>query len=467
MAQITGAALIVTILMLAIISRKNYSKYKDSRDPLWWVAGWMTDRLSPKVRSRVKSYIRRTVVLNEKPLEQQTDRWIATLFHKAIIGVVILAFIIIISGFIPEKKNDPYVIDRPGVAETSKYVDVKLSDSGDAEGEIYQLEIHSREYTTKEFNDLAAKAKLYIGANLIGENADADHVMANLFFPTKDESGTLKIIWDTDDPVVVDYEGTVNNDDLKEEGKKVNISARITDGNHSDTYQTAVTVVGDEELVGTEWAKLKMLEIEEENRSEEKLQIPKQIGEISVKRETENQDDQLMRLLAFGIVMIVIWGYYRVSKLREEGRSREKELEMEYFGFVNRLTIYIGAGFSLRRAMEAAAKQGNANILADEVDFSIKRIESGVSEGSEYMELGKRLVSSQYTRLMSLISQNLAYGNSNLLRLLDMEVKNGFYMRREMIRKKGEQASEKLLIPTAILLGLVMLIVVYPALTGI
>ena len=67
---------------------------------------------------------------------------------------------------------------------------------------------------------------------------------------------------------------------------------------------------------------------------------------------------------------------------------------------------------------------------------------------------------------MSLISQNLEYGNSNLIKLMDSEVKLSFYLKKENIRKKGEKASEKLIFPTLILMFVVMVIVMYPAFVG-
>ena len=67
---------------------------------------------------------------------------------------------------------------------------------------------------------------------------------------------------------------------------------------------------------------------------------------------------------------------------------------------------------------------------------------------------------------MSLISQNMEYGNSNLIKLMDSEVKLSFYLKKEDIRKRGEKASEKLLLPTLILMFIVMIIVMYPAFVG-
>ena len=93
-------------------------------------------------------------------------------------------------------------------------------------------------------------------------------------------------------------------------------------------------------------------------------------------------------------------------------------------------------------------------------------VESGVSESKAYGEMGRRIGLEEYMKLMSLISQNLTLGNSNLLKLLDTEVKTSYFLKKENVRKKGEQASEKLLLPSAMLMMLVIIVVMYPAFIG-
>ncbi len=467
MARIISVTLLLLIMMMALVSRKNYSKYKAGRDPLWWVAGWITYRFSPEVKDRVKSYIRKINVLNKKPLDTETDRWLSSMLHSALVLTIVLLFLVIILSFIPEDEIDPYIVERPGVKEPSTYVDVKLVDETNTSGLNYSLEIHAREYSEEEFRELVERTRVYLDSTILGENSDKDHVRKSLSFPSRDETETLSINWDTSSLTTIDYEGNVNNDEVGDIGKDVEITATISDGHYSETYQIVVKVVKDTELSGSEKAKLKMLEIEEGNRSLEELELPHQIGDVKVERKVSGRDETYMKFLMFGLILIILYGYYRVYKLKEQGKERDKELEDAYFGFVNRLTIFLGAGFGLRKAIEAAVERENCVSLKEEVEFMLSMIRCGTSESKAYSDLGKRLGSEQYMRLMSLISQNLSYGNSNLLRLLDTEVRTGFYLRREHIRKKGEQASEKLLIPTGILLGLVMVIVMYPALIGL
>ena len=68
---------------------------------------------------------------------------------------------------------------------------------------------------------------------------------------------------------------------------------------------------------------------------------------------------------------------------------------------------------------------------------------------------------------MALISQNIEHGNSKVLMLMDQEVKNAMNIKREHLRRNGEVASEKLLIPTALLLIIVIGLIMIPAFYGL
>jgi pilus assembly protein TadC len=183
---------------------------------------------------------------------------------------------------------------------------------------------------------------------------------------------------------------------------------------------------------------------------------------VSVIR-TSEKNRKNMLIFIIGILIVFIFGYIRFNKLKEKGSERDKELEDAYFGFVNRLAIHIGAGLSLKDAMKRSVQNERCIYLKDEINHMLNKISSGISDSTAYMEFGKAVGSQEYIRLMSLISQNLAYGNSNLIKMLDSETKTGLYIKREHIKKKGEEASEKLILPTSLLLILVIIIVIYPA----
>lgn len=454
-------AFILLMSSLSILSRINYSKYKDGRDPLWWVARWVACKVRKETKEKYSRYLRKVEVLNRKPLEIETDKKITEIIHSILVMVFILAAALTGISFIPEEKAGN-VITRPGVAEDSSFVEMELKDKENGETEVVNLEIQPREYTETEFKEKCEETKKYIDSVILGENRDKDYITESLIFPEKNEDGSLHITWETDDPMIINNDGRLNKENI-DENAEINIKASIRDNNFNDTYEIKVRVIKNDILTGSEKAKVEILNIEEENRSQDELEIPGRIGNVYINRRVEDINDKCLKLMMLGLLVIVTMAYYRIYKIKEKGEERDKELEDAYFGFVNRLTIYIGAGLTLKDALGEAVKKESCEYLVKEVRSCLNMISSGMSETRAYNELGKNIGIEEYVRLMSIISQNLTFGNSNLIKLMDDEVKSSFFLRKERIRKRGEEASEKLLIPTSILLLLVMLVVMYPA----
>ena len=93
-------------------------------------------------------------------------------------------------------------------------------------------------------------------------------------------------------------------------------------------------------------------------------------------------------------------------------------------------------------------------------------MESGVAEARVYEQFGLRCGIQQYTRLCTLLTQNLRKGSNDLLRLLEEESGKAFAERVDLARKRGEEAGTKLLVPMMLLLGIVMIIIMIPAYTA-
>ena len=466
MARYTALTIVLIIAVLALISRKNYSKYKDGRGPFWNTAGMVASFIPVERMSQLKQIIRKTNVINSSSLEEQAESVAISLVRKFLIGTFLVAILVFGLSFIPEKSVDRSTFERPEAGASSNYVDLELIDEKSKERETYQMEVHPRELTDEEFEEAVKKAKEYIDSQMLLKNISKEKVTGNLFFPTGDETGALSISWETSSPDIINSSGKVILD-ASREPVVVDIFATIKDENHKDVYETSVTVVSDENLSNSEKAKVAILEIEERNRSESELSIPDEIDGVKVGKKINTRSEILLRVLVIGCFVIGLLSLLSISRMKEAGDKRDEEISDAYYGFINRLTIYIGAGLTIQDAMRSAAKNERCESLVKEIEFSLNKISSGVSEQRVLSELGNNLGSQDYMRLMSLISQNIAYGNSNLLKLLDDEVNSGYFSKKEYMRKKGEQTSEKLLLPTSILLVLVIMIVMYPAFVSI
>ena len=104
--------------------------------------------------------------------------------------------------------------------------------------------------------------------------------------------------------------------------------------------------------------------------------------------------------------------------------------------------------------------------LTREVLYAVNRIRTGTAESKAYAELGRNLGLQSYVRLFSTISTAAPRGSSQLLNLLEQEVKDAEAEAKETARRRGEQASQKLLLPMFLLLIVVIGIVLYPAIAG-
>ena len=66
-------------------------------------------------------------------------------------------------------------------------------------------------------------------------------------------------------------------------------------------------------------------------------------------------------------------------------------------------------------------------------------------------------------RFASLITSSLQTGGRNTRKLLEEEMEEAFKQRKDLARRRGEEASTKLLLPMFLILGTVMIMVVAPA----
>ena len=458
-------SLLLIFFMLAIISRQNYSKYKGNRNPFRCLAGVIADFLPAHWKQKISEYVRKTDTYNMSTLKVKTEDWTSELVYKSLMMVIILIFLIFLLSFTPNNEVSSRKLSRPEVGDLSSYENIEILDNENHTKETYKLEVHSREYTEEEFRRKADEFKADIEKNILGRNISADEVMYDLVFPEKDRTGTLKATWETSNPTLLSGEGKVAEVGVSEP-VQVDISATIKDENYKKKKKKSVVITPNKDISGSEKAKLEMLEIERDSRSEKEFVIPEKIGDVQVKRTGGGKTEKYLELLVFGIVIIILFTYYGVYKLRETGEKRRDELAEQYYSFVNRMNIYIGAGLTVQNSLRTIVRNKSGGYLNDEITYTLNSIASGEPEPKAYLELGKNLGTEEYSKLMSLISQNMEYGNSNLIKLMDSELKLSFYLKKEDIRKRGEKASEKLLLPTLILMFIVMIIVMYPAFVG-
>ena len=463
MRYITGG-LVMIITIIIIIGRRVCSDHADRS--VFYSAGRLCIRYIPvEYKDRFYRLYRKNRVQNHKLMCEEADVVLSRLMGETLRYIYLVSTLFLCLSFIPEKEVVRSVL-RPEYGEEVSYVEIGLLDPEEEEISNYTLEVHPREYTDSEFDNLARETEEYIKREFMGNNLSAEKITEDMNLMTKSPDGTLNIVWSSDNPLVINSEGKVMRDELTSD-EEVHLTAVIKDTYHEHRTDLEVTVLSrDKTMTDSDRAKDTLVNIEKESRTNGEFVIPDNVGEVEVIKEEDSIQDKLRLVYFLVMVFVLILTYLRINRMKESGKLRDEELKLDYYGFVNRVTLFIGAGMTIQESLRTSVK-GRSGRLSEEVELTLNMIASGVPETKAYLQMGRSIGIQEYMRFTSLVAQNLNYGNSNLIKLLDQEVKQSYVTNRENIRKKGEQASEKLIVPTLLLMIVVIGIIVYPALTGI
>ena len=171
-------------------------------------------------------------------------------------------------------------------------------------------------------------------------------------------------------------------------------------------------------------------------------------------------------VFVLGGIFSILLVYKEYSDIRTKEKKRNEELLMAYPSFVDLMSLYMGAGLTVKGSLSRAVVQSDSPVLAEELNYTLNEIQSGIPETEGYYRLSNRLALPVYQKIFTLLSQNIKKGTRDILNLLAEEEAAALQLKKELAKRKGEEAGTKLLFPMILQLGIVMIIVIAPALLG-
>lgn len=181
------------------------------------------------------------------------------------------------------------------------------------------------------------------------------------------------------------------------------------------------------------------------------------------------------RMLMTGILFLYLTGYvwaWKITRMElSSARKKEECLKEIYPEFVEKLRLYLVAGLNVRNAFLTITslyagireKDRAHSYLLKELRSAGNQLANGIPEDEVYTQWGMNCEERSCRRLGFLLSVNLRKGNRQLLSCLEEEIRDTRQELQKKIRKKGEEASTKLLFPMILYLIIVMILVIYPA----
>lgn len=469
-----GVNLIVILLyaLLAIISRKHFSKYKDRHmkggfvSVVFMAMGRTIYRLVYKYipMERIRSRLRKIQVVSKEALDDLAEEYVVKnaamcLFVMLICSVMSMAAYAFCSVSEDQASN---IIEREDYSGDVTKHNVYLTVDGQTS--VYELEVQPKEYTEQEFLQQAQEVEAWLSTEILGTNESADFVTDNLYLPEKDKTNCFSIQWHSNNPDIVTSYGKVEWDLLTEDVVVV-MTATVSYLDYSVDYEYPVCIrpYSSEEEEQLSVTKKLLNSIEKDNRTNSYFVIPDKSQEVEISLGT-HEEGSALKWVFLGVIGCIMLGVLQKHRLDESIKNRDKELNIMYSGFVSRICMLLETGLTLRGSLEHIAYELRGHsTLKHELLYMVHELKMGKDESTTYTAFATRIGLPIYSRLMNHINQNLRVGTQNLVRVLEEEVAISLEMRNEYMKKQGEEVSTKLLFPMMVLLLIVMFIVMFPA----
>lgn len=433
-------------------------------------------KASEKIYTFIKPHLNmETVRCNLRKVNVCSDAGLDAMcreYYTGLIRNVMLVLLVFLMLTILLMTRAAFVTDRSMVLTRDSYggdeTTYELTAEKNGQSAEFEVELQPVVYGEDEIEAVFEQSFVYIEENFLGENESCDYVSRDLNLMDEIPDTGISVVWISEDYGSIKSTGEIT-DEIINDPRLITLTACLSYGDYQSEREYTVR------LVGKEYTSLELdinaikSYIEEKTAAEDGVQVtvPDTIYGYHISR-SENENTYIIFAI-MGIVMAALVAFKSRADLKTAGDRRNAELMLRYPAFVERLSLYLGAGLNIRGALTAVCGQTDedsltSDILLEEIRYSLNQLNSGCLETDVYYDLGHRLGLTVYMKITSLLCQNLKKGTNDLLEQMATEELSALTIRRENARKRGEEAGTKLLFPMIMLLVTVMIIVMLPAL---
>lgn len=332
------------------------------------------------------------------------------------------------------------------------------------------VEVQKEPYTDVEKMQILEEVYTSLETEILGENQSLDRVEYPLDLMTEKVGTPVTIQWDTDQPLILDWEGQIG-EAVPEEGTVVHLRAELKLEEYSRLYEVDVRVYPQKLSDSEQFVQDVQEEIRLQNEKQGTyLYLPMY---VNGKELTWVKTDRYQGLFLSGMAVVigVLVVLSEKSKEKQDLKRRQMEMQADYPGILNKMILLIQAGMSSRRAIQKMAldyqadlKCGRRKRYGYEAVLSIYwDMEKGISEEQAYRNLADRCDLLCYRTLSTLLIQNLKKGSSYFISALKQECTVAFEERKSRALIRGEEAGTKMLAPMGGMLLIVLLIILVPS----
>lgn len=392
-----------------------------------------------------------------------------------------------------EKEN---LIKRPKNGGIDSNYNIRIDIGDKITNRDIDFVISPKRYTIDEIDEKYEYLADEIITNMLGGNESYDNINKNLKFEKNIYDG-IEVIYDfkLDENMpfdeakkyynLIDDTGIIHNE-LINEGESINGYIEFymrtyvvgqDNKYNSDIYSVKATIKG--KILDEEEKVIKdlLLNIDNNNKANQNIEyvsMPLEINGLQIKYNNKT-DFTFLIIFLLGVVCIILLEYKKRNDQKIIEKEKKEILINIYPKFITKLLLYLETGLTVRNALSRIANDYRVsvenglyknNILYDKLYELKVKLDNGANEEKVYENISHELDDRKYNRFFNMIIQNFKNGSKELSKILELEAYDSLQEKKNNIKKLGEEASTKLIMPLLLELMIIMAVIIVPAFMG-
>jgi tight adherence protein C len=161
------------------------------------------------------------------------------------------------------------------------------------------------------------------------------------------------------------------------------------------------------------------------------------------------------------LLIAVLLCYIPFDELKEKTEKRQAEISAQFPNVISKMALLVTSGMEVARAWELVSEKGRG-VLYAEMRKATDELNNNISPAAAYTNFMNNCSNKYTTKLATSILQNISKGNSEIGAVFSQLSNESWSERKHNAKRLGELAQGKLLVPTLLMFGGIMALVMIP-----
>nr|WP_027871386.1 type II secretion system F family protein [[Eubacterium] cellulosolvens] len=170
--------------------------------------------------------------------------------------------------------------------------------------------------------------------------------------------------------------------------------------------------------------------------------------------------------LFFGALLAWLLMWYVDERFNDKLEERREQIIFDFPQMLSKMTLLVTSGMMVRDAWKKIASHSD-RALYKEMQLTVIEMQNGVTEVDAYKNFADRCSIKEIRRFSATMVQSLQKGNGEIALFLRNMADEMWNEKKHLVKRKGEAANSKLLVPTAMIFIGILLMIMVPAFSGL